>query len=354
RAHLPAEGTFQCSITRLSFKVKSAVTITYRYAPWTTHLSMGEQEVWKPVGPLFHIEVQAGVVQAVHLPHFICMAVKNTAWCYIAHFQSGKITLETPTKVTSFSAVLENPSFSLVGVLWRKFRYTFRRGFLPVHSLVLIFQQLSAARTTLHLYLIPDDNSVKQAIEKQEMNWNSKLIPKPHPLHRLFIGHSYLVTSKASVVIMPEAEFPFWYKSPRRQQLFLEIYIKKIEEEIELLIIDTENDTEVWKALVRSGRNNSTLTWAWGLTGAAFLKRHKTELCSRMSQLDAILLRLRDTDVINSDEEEEVLGHNTRQRRNRALLELAEKKGLEAQELLFQILQDRDPFLISDLETSSE
>ncbi|XP_009461011.1 PREDICTED: caspase recruitment domain-containing protein 8-like [Nipponia nippon] len=203
RAHLHSAGVFRCSITRLSFEVKSAVTITYRYATWTRHLSKADQDMWVPAGPLFHIEVQPEVVQAVHLPHFICLAGHvNTSLCAIAHFKSGKMTLERPTRLMTFSAVLEKPSFSLLGVLWRKLRSTLNS--FPMHSLVLIFQQLSAANTTLHLYLIPDDNSVKQAVEKQEMNWNSKLIPKPPPFNPLFFGSNYQVTSTSSVVITPQ------------------------------------------------------------------------------------------------------------------------------------------------------
>ncbi|KAM6051027.1 caspase recruitment domain-containing protein 8-like [Theristicus caerulescens] len=349
RAHLPGAGVFQCSITGLSFEVKSAVTITYRYATWTRHLSEADQDMWVPAGPLFHIEVQPEVVQAVHLPHFICLAGDvDTSLCIIAHFKSGKMTPERPTRLIAFSAVLENPSFSLLGVLWRKLRSAFNS--FPMHSLVLIFQQLSAANTTLHLYLIPDDNSVKQAIEKQEMNWNSKLIPKPPPLNPLFFGSTYRVTSTNSVVITPEAHLPFCYKSPEEQQLFVEIYIRNTAEEIGFLMTDAGKGTVVWRASLRSGDVNLPAPVSQTLSGAAFLKKHKTELCSRMSQLSTILLHLRDANVINSDEEEEVRHQDTNKKRNRVLLELAEKKGLNAQEQLYHILQMKDPFLIADLE----
>ncbi|NXL52129.1 CARD8 protein, partial [Podilymbus podiceps] len=351
RAHLPDAGVFQCSTTGLSFKVKSAVTITYRYATWTRHLSEANQHTWMPAGPLFHITVQPGVVKAVHLPHFICLAGINTSLCAIAHFESKEMTLKSPTRLIAFSAVLKNPSFSLLGVLWRKLRSTLNS--LPIHSLVLIFQQLSAANTTLHFYLIPDDNSVKQAIEKQEMDWNSKLIPKPPPFSPLFFGCIYQVTSTNTVEITPESHLPFCYKSPKEQQLFLEIYIKNMTEEIGLLVTDTRNDIVVWRSSLRTGRNSSTVTQACCLLGAAFMKKHKTKLCSRMRQLSAILLHLRDANVINSDEEEEVQCQVTHQRKNRVLLELAEKKGLEAQEQLYQILRMKDPYLIIDLEKSS-
>ncbi|NXG55278.1 CARD8 protein, partial [Hemiprocne comata] len=352
RAHLPGEGIFQCSITGLGFQVKSAVIITYRFATWTSHLSEADQEMWMPIGPLFHINAQPRVVQTVYLPHFICMAaITETHRCSIAHFKSGKMTLERPTRLTTSAAILEKPSFSLLGVLWRSLSSNIK--LLPVHSLVLLFQQLSAAKTTLHLYLIPDDKSLKQAIEKQEMKWNSKVIPKPPPFQPLFFGSRYQVTSRDPVVIMPEDNLPFSYKSSKQQQFFLEIYIRNMAEEVGLLMTEKSSDTVVWRASVRQGRNRSTVTWAWCLLGTAFMKKHKIKLCSRMGQLSTILLQLREANIINSDEEEEVQGQNTKQKRNRALLELVEKKGQEAQEQLYQILQIRDEYLIKDLQKSS-
>ncbi|KAM6377576.1 caspase recruitment domain-containing protein 8-like [Pluvialis apricaria] len=351
RACLPGAGIFQCSITGLSFKVKSAVTITYRYATWTKHLSKADQETWVPAGPLFRIRVQPGVVEVVYLPHFICLAEHvDTRLCSIAHFKSEKMTLERPTRLIPFFAVLENPSFSLLGVLWRKLRSTLNS--LPVHSSVLIFQQLSAANTTLHLYLIPDDKSVKQAIEKQEMDWNSKIIPKPPPFRPLFLGCLYRVTSTNSVEIMPEEQLPFCYRSPKEQQLFFEIYIRNMAEEIQLRMTDTRNDTEVWRASLRSGDINPLACASKTLSGAAFMKKHKTSLCLRIRQLSPILLHLRHENVINSDEEEEVQSKGTSQRKNQFLLDLVEKKGQEAQQQFYHILRMKNPYLIADLEKS--
>ncbi|XP_071672062.1 caspase recruitment domain-containing protein 8-like isoform X4 [Patagioenas fasciata] len=310
QAHLPGEGVFQCSITGLGFEVKSAVTVTYRYATWTRHLSRDDQETWVPAGPLFHIAVQPGVVRAVRLPHFICLAEDiDTNPCFIAHFESGKMTLQRPTRLTAFSAVLENPSFSLLGVLWRRLRSTLNS--FPMHSLVLIFHQLSAADTTLHLYLIPDDNSVRQT------------------------------------------ELPFCYKSPKEQQLFVEIYIRNMVEEMSFLMTDTRNDTEVWRASLRSGDIKLLARASKTISGAAFVKKHQTELCSRMRQLPIILQYLRDANVINSDEEEELQGLDTNKRKNRVLLDLVKKKGPKAQEQLYQILQIKDPYLVADLEKST-
>ncbi|XP_052545461.1 caspase recruitment domain-containing protein 8-like [Tympanuchus pallidicinctus] len=349
KACLPGPGIFQCSETGLAFEVESAASIVYRYASWSTHLKEADQNVWVPAGPLFNIGALPGTVRAVYLPHFICLSEVDISGCSIAHFEFQKMTIQQPTEVMAFSAVLQYPSFSLLGVVWRKLRSAMS---LPVHSLVLIFQQLSAANTTLHLYLIPDDSSVKKAIERQETSWNSKLIPKPPPFHPLFFGHRYQVSSNTEVKITPEPHLTFCRRSSKKQQLFVEIYIRKMAEEVEFFITDGQNDTEVWRASLRSGDISHSRNKSKKLSGAAFLKKHKTELCSRMGQLSSILLNLSVEDVINSEEEEEVQAQNTKQKKNQFLLDLVEKKGLKAQETLFQILQTKDPFLVEDLENN--
>uniref|UniRef100_A0A674IUY5 FIIND domain-containing protein n=1 Tax=Terrapene triunguis TaxID=2587831 RepID=A0A674IUY5_9SAUR len=165
--HLPGAGSFRCSETELGFEVRAAVTIQYGYDSWDRHLSASEKQQWMVAGPLFNIRVEpAGAVAAVHLPHFLCL--RGTADAVlpqmrIAHFTDGRMTLEEPTQVRPFHAVLENPSFSFIGVLWKPIYAVF--PFIPIHSVVLIYQVVKAAAITLHLYLIPNDHI-----------WSSQLI----------------------------------------------------------------------------------------------------------------------------------------------------------------------------------
>lgn len=56
-----------------------------------------------------------------------------------------------------------------------------------------------------------------------------------------------------------QALLPFCYKSPKEQQLFVEIYIRNMAEEIELCMTDTRNDTVIWRASVRSGRKSRSI-----------------------------------------------------------------------------------------------
>uniref|UniRef100_A0A452HPQ8 FIIND domain-containing protein n=1 Tax=Gopherus agassizii TaxID=38772 RepID=A0A452HPQ8_9SAUR len=161
RVHLPGPGSFRCSETELGFEVRAAVTIQYGYGSWDRHLSAAEKQQWMVAGPLFNIQVElAEAVAAVHLPHFLCLAGRDAVLpqMRIAHFVDGRMTLEEPTQVRPFHAVLENPSFSFIGVLWKPIYAVF--PFIPIHSVVLIYQVVKAAAITLHLYLIPNDRSL--------------------------------------------------------------------------------------------------------------------------------------------------------------------------------------------------
>lgn len=51
----------------------------------------------------------------------------------------------------------------------------------------------------------------------------------------------------------------FCYKSPKEQQLFVEIYINNMAEEIGLIITNTRDNTEVWRASLRPGRNSRSI-----------------------------------------------------------------------------------------------
>uniref|UniRef100_A0A674IW10 FIIND domain-containing protein n=1 Tax=Terrapene triunguis TaxID=2587831 RepID=A0A674IW10_9SAUR len=161
RVHLPGAGSFRCSETELGLEVRAAVTVQYRYGFWDQHLSVWSTPKWMIAGPLFSIQAEpAGAVAAIHLPHFLWA---DTSRIQIAHFIEEGMTLEKPMQVRPFHAVLENPSFSLYGVVWGN------RSKPPVliHSIVLLYWALKMAKTTLHLYIIPNDHSRFKVTENQ-------------------------------------------------------------------------------------------------------------------------------------------------------------------------------------------
>ncbi|XP_032624214.2 NACHT, LRR and PYD domains-containing protein 1a-like isoform X2 [Chelonoidis abingdonii] len=252
RARIPSAGFFHCSETGLGFEVSTAVTVEYEYSSWAESLSPSARQEWMVAGPLFHIRAEPDTVRAVHLPHFVCLADgTDESLCCIAHFEAGCMTLESPSRINNYFAVLKNPSFSQLGVLWRKIRSTIK--FIPIQSLMLIFRTLSAADVTLHLYLIPNDHSLRKAIEEEEMKWKSKHVPKPPQTDPLYIGSQYQVSGPSDLEITP-MQLHFCYRSPGEQQSYIEIYTKELEKEIRLHVNGQDDGNLVWEALVRPGR----------------------------------------------------------------------------------------------------
>lgn len=65
------------------------------------------------------------------------------------------MVLEPPSRVEPFYAVLENPSFSLMGIL---LRFASGTGVsVPITSLTLIYYHFHPEDIKFHLYLIPSD-----------------------------------------------------------------------------------------------------------------------------------------------------------------------------------------------------
>ncbi|XP_026306099.1 NACHT, LRR and PYD domains-containing protein 1-like [Piliocolobus tephrosceles] len=104
--------------------------------------------------------------------------------------------LEKPARVELHHIVLENPSFSPLGVLLKVIHSILH--FFPVNSLVLLYHRLHPEEVTFHLYLIPSDCSIRKAIDDEETKFQFVRIHKPPPLTPLYMGCRYTVSGSGS------------------------------------------------------------------------------------------------------------------------------------------------------------
>ncbi|EMP24959.1 NACHT, LRR and PYD domains-containing protein 1 [Chelonia mydas] len=74
------------------------------------------------------------------------------------HIVDGGMTPEKPMRVRPFQAVVENPSFSPIGLILISSTFTF----IPIYSLVLLYWAFRATDRPLHLYRIPKNRSVEK------------------------------------------------------------------------------------------------------------------------------------------------------------------------------------------------
>ncbi|KAB0406268.1 hypothetical protein E2I00_014313 [Balaenoptera physalus] len=237
RVHFPVAGFYHWPNTGLRFVVRGPVTIEIEFCAWDLFLNRTfPQHSWMVAGPLFDIKAEPGAVAAVYLPHFVALQGNyvDIPLFQVAHFKEEEMLLEKPARVTPYYTVLENPSFSPVGVLLRVVHAALR--LIPTSSTVLLYHHLHPEEVTFHLYLIPSDCAIPkvavrarkggisgtpdippplilvlytpQAIDDEEKEFHFVRIHKPPPLTPLYMGSRYIVSGSEKLEIMPEGLMP--------------------------------------------------------------------------------------------------------------------------------------------------
>ncbi|XP_065390779.1 caspase recruitment domain-containing protein 8 isoform X4 [Macaca fascicularis] len=305
----PTAGWYLWSATGLGFVVRDAVTVTIAFGSWSQHLALDLQhhEQWLAAGPLFAVTAEPEeAVAEIHLPHFISLQGEvDVSWFLVAHFKDEGMVLQRPSRVEPFYAVLDNPSFSLMGILLRIARGT--RLSIPITSNTLLYFHPHPEDIKFHLYLVPSD----------------ALLTK---------------------------ELKLSYRSPGEIQPFSKFNAGQMKEPIQLEITDKRHGTLVWKTVVKPvdiqlGAASAPRTFS----GAAFVRENHRQLQARIGDLKGVLDDLQDNEVLSENEKELVEQAKTRQSKTDALLSMVEKKGDRALELLFRSLSERDPYLVSYL-----
>ncbi|CAD7692415.1 unnamed protein product [Nyctereutes procyonoides] len=355
-AHFPVAGFYLWPAVGLGFLVTAAVTVKIAFDSWNQRLGLvlQHQEQWMAAGPLFEISVEPeGVIAEIHLPHIISLPANevDVSWFQVAHFKDEGMVLEPPSRVEPFYAVLENPSFSLMGIL---LRFASGTGVsVPITSLTLIYYHFHPEDIKFHLYLIPSDPLLTKAIDDEEAKFHGVRLQTSPPVDPLNFGSRYIVSSNAHLEIIPE-ELKLSYRSPGEIQIFSKVYAGRMKEPIILEITEKRHKTLVWRTLVRPvDLQFHSAAAPPPLSGKAFLKEHRRQLQARLGDLNGVLDDLQDSEVFTEEEKELVQQCPTQQRRNETLLRMVEKKGHQALGILFQSLHRRDPYLMSYLSQQS-
>nr|XP_034990584.1 uncharacterized protein LOC118094368 isoform X1 [Zootoca vivipara] len=240
----PEAGSFRCGNTDLICDVKEAVTVTYHFDSWPKHLEEQTTEELHVAGPLLNIKVDAvEAVAAIHIPHSLCLEGEDSSHVYIAHFVEGEMRLEKPDRVEPHHAVLENPKFSSLGVIFKKW---FKQ---KINTVVLLYQSLQLETPRFHLYLLPNDSSIVKAVEKREVN--SKRIEKPPgTLKPLTIGSQVSLKASEDVTVCPQ-ELKFQYLDAEKLQQYLELSAEQMQDKFNFYLMKKGTNEIVWKAHLR-------------------------------------------------------------------------------------------------------
>ncbi|XP_053216647.1 uncharacterized protein LOC128399337 isoform X3 [Podarcis raffonei] len=242
-------GSFLCFYTDVIFEVRGAVTITYHFDSWSKHLAEQNTEDWVVAGPLINIEADpAEAVAAVHFPHFLCLAGKDVSQVYIAHFVEGGMSLEKPDRVGPYRVILENPNFSPRGAILKTSWSWFKRKIL-VHTVALLYQMVQFQPPTFHLYLLPNDSSLRKVVHEHEVQCRSQRIDKPPwTLKPLTVGCRFFVETN-DVRICPK-EVEFQYLDADKLQQYVELSAEQMQDTFNFSVMEKCTNELIWEALV--------------------------------------------------------------------------------------------------------
>ncbi|XP_069482724.1 caspase recruitment domain-containing protein 8 [Ambystoma mexicanum] len=349
RATFPGKGTFACVYTRLCFEVESAGCITYDLLPWGHQRAGDGVKDFKIAGSLFDIKADPGFVKAVYLPHFVSLkdGDVDVSQIQVAHFQpDGAVTLEKPSEVQPFHAVLKNPTFSKVGIVWT-IRTAIQKWF-PARACAMLYRNPKAAPITLHLYLISDEPLLWKELDKTTSDIVK--IKKPPQTKPLYYGYCYSVETDAGSEIIP-MELEFDFLSPDHHKLpYTEIYMEDIPAKGVTIGLKCEwETTSVWQGKVRPG--DISLDRNPGLMEPkTFIKRHRLALIRRITLVEPLTYILQQRKILSEFEVEAIFKESTRHTKISTLLGMVEKKGADAEQEFAAAVMQANPCLFKDLE----
>ncbi|XP_077836809.1 caspase recruitment domain-containing protein 8 isoform X2 [Macaca mulatta] len=331
----PTAGWYLWSATGLGFVVRDAVTVTIGFGSWSQHLALDLQhhEQWLAAGPLFAVTAEPEeAVAEIHLPHFISLQGEvDVSWFLVAHFKDEGMVLQRPSRVEPFYAVLDNPSFSLMGILLRIARGT--RLSIPITSNTLLYFHPHPEDIKFHLYLVPSDalltkggflNRLSLAcghvrcdfapplpstiivrlpqpcgtmIDDEEERFCGVRLQTSPSMQPLTFGAHYIVSNSAHLEIIP-TELKLSYRSPGEIQPFSKFNAGQMKEPIQLEITDKRHGTLVWKTVVKpvdiqlgaasAPRTFSGSRWLAGHSPEAPLPPRETKILGKPADLEQI------------------------------------------------------------------
>lgn len=250
-----ASGCYECRRTGLRIECSCDVQLEYLFHDWECVSDVPEMEHFTPCGPLMDIAIISGKLTAVYLPHFLCLGgspIKDAA--RILHVEDSGISFEK-CKLTRFHAKLLDHTFSPKGVL-------VRNGLsVNYHCEALIYQTLKS-HLTLHVYLIPSDKKMLEAVEENETD--SKAISKPGPECSLLMKSLFSLKtldkmrkSECNSEIIP-TKLQLKYKPIKPN--FFEVFIDAPNEDFYLQLMSQHHKGVVWDVKIRQADYNQSVS----------------------------------------------------------------------------------------------
>ncbi|XP_032414473.1 NACHT, LRR and PYD domains-containing protein 1-like isoform X2 [Xiphophorus hellerii] len=183
-------GHFECSVSGLRWFCSERVVFRYRFCSWDELMDRMESRGYRPAGPILDIGLITGRMAEVFLPHWICVddVPEPLEQFAVLHMDDCGDAVEKVSEVSPSHVKLTEPVFSPRAVLMRV-------GFpVKVYCNMLLYRT-NTAFLTLHVYLIPRDPALQEAMDRKETSYGYRVIQKPDPEKSLKMNDYFFLTS---------------------------------------------------------------------------------------------------------------------------------------------------------------
>ncbi|KAM8735552.1 uncharacterized protein AB9X84_023968 [Acanthopagrus schlegelii] len=223
-------GNFECSVSGLRWVCKEKVSFKYQFCSWEEPMERMEMISYMPAGPLMDITEIVGKLVEVYLPHWICIDdnPKILNKFAVLHIDDCGDVVEKVAEVTSSHVKLSEPVFSPRAVLMKV-------GFpVKISCDVLIYYQPNTPFLKLHVYLIPHDPALQQALDKKKFSKGFELIQKPRPDIYLKMQQGFNLAADMDTARIQPEKITLRYDS--QDPNFYEVFIKKPDRDFHLTL----------------------------------------------------------------------------------------------------------------------
>ncbi|KAK6478692.1 NACHT protein [Huso huso] len=243
---LDNEGSYQCSVTGLTFEVSDKVKITYATLSWSkygTYL----KEPWKFVGPIFDVKCDPTILKAIHFPHSLCLGDHESDMKFgVLHIKDNAPVIESSSDHSTSHIKWNVTSLSPVGPIVQ----TSQR--IEHHGVVLVYKVLdNHPSASFRVYLATNNNSDVKDIYKDVKQSNKKYIKIDKPptcLKLLEEKKKYRLISEPEADITPE-EIQFTLHAVKFKGYF-EVYFEQ-PVPFKLSLVEADSDLTVWTTTLR-------------------------------------------------------------------------------------------------------
>ncbi|XP_029359458.1 uncharacterized protein LOC115044524 isoform X2 [Echeneis naucrates] len=366
-------GSFECSVSALRWVCTEKVSFQFQFCSWGGHMERIASLQYIPAGPLMNVTVNAGTLDEVYLPHWICIDDDPTLLDKFAvlHIDDCGDVVEKVSEVTPSHIKLPEAVFSLKAPMIKSFLA------LKTRCYMLIYCKLMSS-LKLHIYLIPKDEGLKQTVHDVETSDRFCYIRASHPNKSLKMKQDFVLTADNKTAKIRPKELTLRYESDPN---FYRVLIEDPKGNVCLRLLNAATKDEVWSCDIGKDDYQSSsyleessteechaaagmdltaapFSGATGMSPAAeaestaeehFVDKHELELINRVSNVDKILDGLHKQQVIDREKYMAIRKMTTSCDQIRAVYDSLQS-SIKCKDIFYELVKKHEKFLFEKLE----